>query len=73
MGRFTYGEKCIFIANDWHASLVIVLIAAQYRPHGVYRDARFILSIHNLAHQGVEPGTTYGNLGLPPDWYGSLE
>jgi len=73
LGGFTYGEKCIFIANDWHASLVPVLIAARYRPHGVYRDARSILSIHNLAHQGVEPGTTYGNLGLPANWYGSLE
>jgi hypothetical protein len=23
--------------------------------------------------QGVEPATTYENLGLPPDWYGVLE
>lgn len=25
------------------------------------------------AMQGVEPATTYDNLGLPPDWYGALE
>ncbi|XP_057849357.2 soluble starch synthase 1, chloroplastic/amyloplastic isoform X1 [Cryptomeria japonica] len=85
LGGFTYGEKCLFIANDWHASLVPVIIAAKYRPYGVYHDARSILAIHNLAHQhcfflffsfnnkGVEPATTYGNLGLPPDWYGALE
>ena len=27
LGGYTYGEKCLFIANDWHASLVPVLAA----------------------------------------------
>ncbi|CAN1250784.1 Starch synthase 1, chloroplastic/amyloplastic [Linum perenne] len=72
LGGFTYGEKCLFLVNDWHASLVPVLLAAKYRPYGVYKDARCILIIHNLAHQGVEPASTYGNLGLSPDWYGAL-
>eukprot|EP00850_Spirogloea_muscicola_P017607 SM000153S01596 [mRNA] locus=s153:150707:155072:+ [translate_table: standard] len=63
IGDYTYGEKCLFVANDWHAGLVPVLLAAKYRPHGVYRDAR----------SGVEPGVTYGNLGLPAEWYGALE
>ncbi|XP_042496904.1 starch synthase 1, chloroplastic/amyloplastic-like [Macadamia integrifolia] len=69
----TYGEKCLFLANDWHGGLVPVLLAAKYRPHGVYKDARSILVLHNLAHQGVEPASTYMNFGLPPEWYGALE
>ncbi|KAG9448233.1 hypothetical protein H6P81_014361 [Aristolochia fimbriata] len=73
LGGFTYGQKCLFLVNDWHAGLVPVLLAAKYRPHGVYQDARSIVIIHNLAHQGVEPATTYGNLGLPAEWYGALE
>ncbi|BBN06964.1 starch synthase [Marchantia polymorpha subsp. ruderalis] len=73
LGGYTYGDKCLFIANDWHASLVPVLLAAKYRRHNVYTKSRSILAIHNLAHQGVEAGTTYQNLGLPPDWYGALE
>ncbi|XP_077251318.1 glycogen/starch synthases, ADP-glucose type [Tasmannia lanceolata] len=73
LGGFTYGEKCLFLVNDWHASLVPIFLAANYRPHGVYHDARSILVIHNLAHQGVEAATTYENLGLPPEWYGALE
>ncbi|KAM3729746.1 hypothetical protein ACB098_12G035300 [Castanea mollissima] len=73
LGGFTYGEKCLFLVNDWHASLVPILLAAKYRPYGVYKDARSILVIHNLAHQGVEPATTYMNLGLPPEWYGAVE
>ncbi|XP_057951560.1 soluble starch synthase 1, chloroplastic/amyloplastic [Malania oleifera] len=73
LGGYTYGEKCLFLVNDWHASLVPVLLAAKYRPYGVYKDARSILVIHNLSHQGVEPAATYPNLGLPPQWYGALE
>ncbi|XP_024969992.1 soluble starch synthase 1, chloroplastic/amyloplastic-like isoform X1 [Cynara cardunculus var. scolymus] len=72
LGGFTYGEKCLFLANDWHAGLVPVLLAAKYHPYGVYKDARSIAVIHNLAHQGVEPASTYSNFGLPPEWYGAL-
>ncbi|KAL1309661.1 hypothetical protein HN51_052354 [Arachis hypogaea] len=73
LGGYTYGERCLFLVNDWHASLVPVLLAAKYRPHGVYKDARSVLVIHNIAHQGVEPIVTYGNLGLPLEWRGALE
>eukprot|EP00191_Tetraselmis_sp_GSL018_P001478 CAMPEP_0177599634 /NCGR_PEP_ID=MMETSP0419_2-20121207/13107_1 /TAXON_ID=582737 /ORGANISM="Tetraselmis sp., Strain GSL018" /LENGTH=669 /DNA_ID=CAMNT_0019092399 /DNA_START=189 /DNA_END=2198 /DNA_ORIENTATION=- len=70
---FPYGDKCVFVANDWHAGMVCCYVAARYRPYGVYNDARTVLAIHNLMHQGVEPATTYGQLGMPSDWYGALE
>ncbi|KAI3704836.1 hypothetical protein L1987_75065 [Smallanthus sonchifolius] len=73
LGGFTYGQKCLFLANDWHGGLVPVLLTAKYRPNGIYKDARSIIVIHNLAHQGVEPASTYSNLGLPWEWYGTLE
>eukprot|EP00250_Pteridium_aquilinum_P011159 c19873_g1_i1 orf=306-2249(-) len=73
LGGYTYGQKCVFVVNDWHASLVPVLLASKYRRFGVYKDSRCILAIHNLAHQGVEPATSFNNLGVPEDWYGALE
>jgi starch synthase len=72
-GGFPYGEKVVFLANDWHAGLVSPLIASKYRRHGVYKDARVVYEIHNLLHQGVEPMTTFGALGLPEDWAGALK
>ncbi|EFJ41340.1 hypothetical protein VOLCADRAFT_98674 [Volvox carteri f. nagariensis] len=68
-----YGQDVMFIANDWHASLVPVYLAAKYRPHGVYGNARCILAIHNLRHQGVFPPGTFASLDLPHQWYGCLE
>lgn len=73
LGGYTYGEKCVFVANDWHAGLVPVLLASKYRRHGVYVNSRCILAIHNLAHQGVEAATSFSNLGVPQEWYGALE
>lgn len=73
LGGYTYGQNCLFLVNDWHAGLVPMLLASKYRPYGIYKDARSILVIHNLAHQGVEPAATYENLGLPPNWYGAVE
>ena len=65
---FPYGERVVFLANDWHAALVPAYLAGKYRRNGVYREARSIFAIHNLSHQGVEPAENYGNLGLPGDW-----
>jgi starch synthase len=69
----TYGQDVTFVANDWHAALVPVYLAAKYRPHGVYGGARALLAIHNLKHQGVYPPGSYRELGLPAHWYGALE
>ena len=69
----TYGDDVVFVANDWHAGLVPLLVASKYRPFGVYQNARTITAIHNILHQGVEPHTTFGNLGVPGEWYNCLE
>ncbi|GLC42205.1 hypothetical protein PLESTB_000642100 [Pleodorina starrii] len=71
--RSKYGEDVVFVANDWHASLVPVYLAAKYRPHGVYRNARCIMAIHNLRHQGVFSPGSFASLDLPGHWYGCLE
>ena len=68
-----YGDDVVFVANDWHAGLVPTLVASKYRKHGVYNNARTICAIHNILHQGVEPATTFPNLGVPDEWYGTME
>lgn len=30
LGGFTYGEKCMFIANDWPAALVPMYVCASH-------------------------------------------
>jgi len=73
LGGYNYGDKCVFMANDWHSSLVCVYVASKYRPYGVYKDARTVLCIHNMAHHGTEPSTVFPELSLPNEWYGCVE
>ena len=61
---------CIHAGNPpTHDTQVPVYLAAKYRRNGVYKDARTILAIHNLSHQGVDPAETFANLGLPDDMW----
>ncbi|MBI1220946.1 MAG: glycogen synthase GlgA [Rhodobacteraceae bacterium] len=50
--------------NDWHLGLVPALLAAQPNP----RPAT-LLTIHNLAFQGVFPAEVFPHLGLPSEWF----
>eukprot|EP00798_Chlamydomonas_sp_ICE-L_P027184 gene27184-2425_t len=71
-GLGKYGQDCVFVANDWHAALVPVYLAAKYRPNGTYKNARSIMAIHNMSHQGVSSPTTFDTMGFPKDWVSAL-
>src|SRR3546814_14181790 len=51
-------------AHDWHASLATVYLAAAGRP------GPSVLTIHNLAFQGLLPPGAFADLGLPAPWFG---
>ena len=57
-------ETELLHVNDWHTALVPVLLRAKEGP----RRAKAVLTIHNLAYQGVFPWVRRTALGLPgPD------
>ena len=45
-------DEILFVANDWHAAMVPVHLSRRFRRHGVLKNARCLLCIHNLFHQG---------------------
>jgi starch synthase len=55
-------------AHDWHAGLTAAYLkaaaAAQHR-----RLPATIITVHNLAYQGVFPAALFGELGLPSSFY----
>lgn len=50
--------------NDWHAALVPLYIRTLYRWDELFRGTRTILTIHNLAYQGVFPASAAEEVGL---------
>lgn len=48
---FGPGEKCTFIANDWHSGLVPVLLKDVYQKNGEFKETKCIFCVHNIAFQ----------------------
>jgi len=51
--------------HDWQSALVPVLLHTQHASDPVVRSLPVILTIHNLAYQGVFPQTVLQKIGLP--------
>jgi starch synthase len=52
----TYGEKVVFLANDWQAGLVPLYMCHKFRRNGIYKQARVLYVVHNLGYQGSYHG-----------------
>ena len=51
--------------HDWQTALVPVLLRTQYGNDPAVRALPVVLTIHNLAYQGVFPATVLRRIGLP--------
>ena len=51
-------------AHDWHAALAPLLLRTHYAWDRLFQATRSVLSIHNLAYQGVYPASMVDELGL---------
>jgi len=55
-GQEPYGDKVMFLANDWQAGLVPLYMNYKYRCNNCYSNSRVIYVIHNLGYQGQYHG-----------------
>lgn len=68
-----YGEDIVFIANDWHTALLPCYLKSMYKPHGIYKKAKVVFCIHNIAYQGRFAFSDYSLLNLPDKFRGSFD
>ena len=59
----------IIHCNDWQTALIPVYLKTLYRNDPFFEKTKTLLTIHNLAYQGVFPRSTMPRLGLPLDLY----
>jgi len=52
--------------HDWQTSLVCARLALTRAADPFWQATRTILTVHNLAYQGLFPGESFGLTGLPP-------
>lgn len=63
----------ILHAHDWHAALATMALAWDQPRNWVFDRTRTVVTIHNLAYQGVYAPSSFGVLGLPPAYYSWVE
>ncbi len=52
--------------HDWQAALISVLLKTRFAGDGCFAAAKTLLTIHNLAYQGLFPAKQFPELGLDP-------
>lgn len=53
--------------NDWQTGLIPVYLKTLYKNDPFYKDTCSVLTIHNMAYQGVFPRSVFPKTGLPKD------
>ena len=56
-------------AHDWQAGLMAVYLKTIYADDPFYDGVASVLTIHNLAHQGLFQKERFANLGLPKELF----
>jgi starch synthase len=56
----------VFHCHDWHAGLIPAYLRFLPGLDQRFTEAVSVLTIHNLAHQGVFPAAAFALTGLPP-------
>lgn len=55
--------------HDWQASLIPVYLKTVYNKDQFYKDIKTVLTIHNIAYQGLFPKELFPKLGLSSDLF----
>jgi starch synthase len=59
--------------NDWQTALIPVFMKELYGKDAFFSHTKTVLTIHNMAYQGVFPADTFDKTGLPESARAALE
>ncbi|UCC94298.1 MAG: glycogen synthase GlgA [Candidatus Omnitrophota bacterium] len=59
----------IIHSNDWQASLVNIYLKLHYKEDDFFRNTKSVLTLHNLAYQGIFEKEKYPFLEIPKSYF----
>ena len=62
-------EVDLIHVNDWQTALIPALLKCEYCENPIYSEIASLLTIHNLAYQGVFPYEKMAVTGLDPKYF----
>ncbi len=60
-----YFAPDILHCNDWHTSLLPLMVKTSYAWDRLFENTRSLLSIHNIGYQGIFSAITRVDVGIP--------
>ena len=69
LARYLPWQPEVVHLNDWQTGLVPLIMLHQKLHEGWNNLPRTCLTIHNLAYQGIFPGSQYALTNLPQDYF----
>mmetsp|Transcript_126078 Transcript_126078/g.315047 ORF Transcript_126078/g.315047 Transcript_126078/m.315047 type:complete len:609 (-) Transcript_126078:486-2312(-) len=54
-GGAPFGDRVLFIANDWQTALLPVYLTHRLRPMQRFSNSRCLFIVHNFGYQGIYP------------------
>ena len=63
------GEKVdVLHCHDWHTALIPLFLKAHYKEDNFFKKTKSVLTIHNLAFQGLFPATYFPKLEIDEEF-----
>jgi starch synthase len=59
----------IIHCNDWQSSLIPVYLQTIYRDEKVFKKTKCLLTIHNIAYQGIFEGSQFSKIGIGEEYF----
>ncbi len=79
--KLLYWQPDIIHCNEWQTALIPFYLKTLYKDDEFFKNTRTVLSLHNLAYQGIFPKETARLLDIPEEyveeggafeWYGKI-
>ncbi len=55
--------------HDWQTALIPVYLKTLYEADPFFQRTKTILTIHNMAYQGIFPGGEFSKIGIGSEWF----
>lgn len=66
--KLLYWQPDIIHCNEWQTALIPFYLKTHYKEDEFFKNSRTVLSLHNLAYQGIFPLEKAAKLGIDPQY-----
>jgi starch synthase len=67
--KLLYWQPDIIHCNEWQTALIPFYLKTHFKDDPFFKNTKAVLSLHNLAYQGIFPSEKSSHIGIPNEFY----